>query len=118
MPLLPRVFVPLTLLILAVPAAQGAETIPIRPDEAVLACQARTQHELAKQESAGARPIQRFETERMPEHMWSVKGVHAATLEGEERRLDVSCDVSSNGVEVFTMLVEEMPAGEGGSLGN
>lgn len=84
--------------------------IPFRPDEAVLACQARGMHALEEADGTAARPEGRFRTERMPAHMWHVSGRFSVRLDGEDRVVAVDCDVSSSGVEVFTMEVMAKPA--------
>lgn len=91
--------------------AEPLPPIPFRPDEAVLACQARGMHAIEAEEGAEARPEGRFVTERMPKHMWHVKGRFTARFAGEERLVAVDCDVSSAGVEVFTMEVMADKAG-------
>ncbi|MEL6768610.1 MAG: hypothetical protein AAFP17_15625 [Pseudomonadota bacterium] len=93
------------------PQAAPLPPIPFRPDEAVLACQARGMHALAEADGVSARPQGRFATERMPKHMWHVTGRFAVRLDGRERLVAVDCDVSSSGVEVFTM---EVMAGKAG----
>ncbi|MEO0763500.1 MAG: hypothetical protein AAFZ09_17125 [Pseudomonadota bacterium] len=83
-----------------------AEGVPFRPDEAILACQARSTHAIAAESGTAPRPEGRFETEAMDRRMWHVSGVYIALFDGERRRLAVDCDVSAEGVEVFTMAVE------------
>ncbi|MEM9760955.1 MAG: hypothetical protein AAF968_00340 [Pseudomonadota bacterium] len=100
----------LTVLHSAGALAAPVPPIPFRPDEAVLACQARGMHALAEADGAAARPQGRFQTDRMPPHMWHVSGRFSVRLDGEDRLVAVDCDVSSSGVEVFTMEVMAEPA--------
>ena len=88
--------------------ALAGENIRILPDQAILACTARTDHVLMERGGGNAQPISRFQTDAMENFMFRVKGRFAAQLEGVEREIDVECDVSSNGVEVFTMVIEPM----------
>ncbi|MEL7138997.1 MAG: hypothetical protein AAF844_01155 [Pseudomonadota bacterium] len=83
----------------------AAEPVPFRPDEAILACHARGLSAIAAEEGVGARAEGRFETERMPKHMWHVSGKFLAQFDGADRVVGVDCDVSSEGVEVFTMEI-------------
>ncbi|MEO0819097.1 MAG: hypothetical protein AAF074_01600 [Pseudomonadota bacterium] len=99
-----RAIPPLALVLSVLGAAPvPADQIPFRPDEAILACQARGMHAIEAEEGVAAKPAKRFVTERMPKHMWHVKGAFTARFDGETRAVDVECDVSSSGVEVFTM---------------
>lgn len=97
----------IALALLATPAF-AAETIRILPDQAVLACQARTEHALSKRGAADPTPIKRFQSEAMENFMFRVKGLYRTEIAGAEQQIDVECDVSSNGVEVFTMVIEPM----------
>ncbi|MEM8792630.1 MAG: hypothetical protein AAGE80_13505 [Pseudomonadota bacterium] len=90
---------------LATPVLAG-ETIRILPDQAVLACKARTNHALAGRASNTPEPIARFKTDAMENFMFRVKGLYRARIEGADREISVECDVSSEGVEVFTMIIE------------
>ncbi|MEM7498080.1 MAG: hypothetical protein AAGG47_19345 [Pseudomonadota bacterium] len=85
--------------------ALAAEPVPFRPDEAILACHARGLAAIEAEEGVGARAESRFTTEQMPGHMWHVTGKFLADFGGETRRVGVDCDVSSSGVEVFTMEI-------------
>lgn len=93
---------------LAAPLAQAQQTIRILPDQAILACQAHTMHALEERGAVAPSPVQRFATERMDDFMFKVTGLFEARFDEEPRQVDVSCDVSSNGVEVFTMVIEPM----------
>ena len=99
-----RAYLAAALIAISLPAAAGSN-IRILPDQAVLACQARATHALAERGDAGAEPVERFTTEAMPDYMFRVKGVYSTRIDGGERRVEVECDVSSTGVEVFTMVV-------------
>lgn len=83
----------------------AAEPLPFRPDEAVLACQARGLHAVQAEEGRDARADRRFKAERHDQHMWHVSGQISADFEGERRPVSIECDVSSDGVEVVTMLI-------------
>ncbi|MEM7508167.1 MAG: hypothetical protein AAF415_15645 [Pseudomonadota bacterium] len=96
------------LVLLSGSAVFAAETIRILPDQAVLACQARTEHALTERGAEDPTPIKRFSPEAMENFMFRVKGLYRTRIEGEEQQVDVECDVSSNGVEVFTMVIEPM----------
>jgi len=41
----------------------------------------------------------------MENYMFRVKGLYLARLDGAEKKVAVTCDVSSTGVEVFAMEV-------------
>ncbi|MEM7059681.1 MAG: hypothetical protein AAF557_19015 [Pseudomonadota bacterium] len=86
--------------------AIAADNIRILPDQAILACTARTMQELEQKGGGEAKPIERFVTEPMENFMYRVKGRFQADLDGSSREVKVECDVSSNGVDVFTMLVD------------
>jgi len=86
------------------PAGAGSN-IRILPDQAVLACQARAGHEIEARGGTGAAPAERFHTETMENYMFRVKGLYLARLDGAEKKVAVTCDVSSTGVEVFAMEV-------------
>lgn len=85
--------------------ALAADAVPFRPDEAILACQARGLYAIEAEEGVAPRAESRFTTERMPKHMWHVSGKFSAEFEGARQPVSVECDVSSEGVEVFTMRV-------------
>ncbi|MEM9010790.1 MAG: hypothetical protein AAGE18_06145 [Pseudomonadota bacterium] len=90
------------------------ETIRILPDQAVLACHSRAQQAVRELDGNDPVPVQRYDNAPMENFMFTVKGKLAAEIEGEVREIEVSCDVSSNGIEVFSMVVgdtmSEMPA--------
>ncbi|MEM7547163.1 MAG: hypothetical protein AAF367_16660 [Pseudomonadota bacterium] len=95
--------------LLAARPAYTEENIRILPDQAVLACVARAEHDLMAR-GGEAMSIQRYDTEPMKDFMQRVTGRVSVTLDGVEREVQVICDVSSSkGVEVFTM--EVMPSG-------
>ncbi|MEO1000036.1 MAG: hypothetical protein AAFW69_05460 [Pseudomonadota bacterium] len=100
-----RALIPL--LFLAAPAL-AEETIRILPDQAILACHARTEQAVEAIGGSDPRTVERYTADRMDGFMFSVHGLLEAEIEGERRELDVACDVSSAGVEVFTMVVEDM----------
>lgn len=98
----------IAILMLTLPSlARAEDNIRILPDQAVLACQARADHMLMER-GADAEAVKRFVAEAMENFMFRVKGQFETKVAGEERRVDVTCDVSSNGVEVFTMVIEPM----------
>ncbi|MEM9781973.1 MAG: hypothetical protein AAF899_05825 [Pseudomonadota bacterium] len=90
-------------LVSAVAALAG--TVPFRPDEAILACQARAMHMIEVESGADAEAVGRFSTERRPDHMWLVSGAFSASFGGASRVVGVDCDVSSTGVEVMVMRI-------------
>ncbi|MEM6972321.1 MAG: hypothetical protein AAF577_05900 [Pseudomonadota bacterium] len=82
-----------------------ADPLPFRPDEAVLACQARAMHMIEVESGADAHAEGRFASERLEDHMWHVSGAFTAMFLGKSERVGVDCDVSSDGVEVFVMRI-------------
>lgn len=91
--------------VLVAGTAGAQETIPIRPDEAVLACNARAGHEIQSRHGAVARPAGRFKTTRLGAG-WHVRGVYLAEIDSAERQIDMVCDVSAAGVALNTTLRE------------
>lgn len=85
--------------------ATAEDNIRILPDQAILACQAKAEHEL-KRRSGEVMAIKRYDAERMENFMFRVKGRFVGKVDDKEEEVEVECEVSSSkGVEVFTMLV-------------
>lgn len=83
----------------------AADNIRILPDQAILACQAKAEHELSKR-AGEVIAIKRYDADAMENFMFRVKGLFSAKLGEREEVVEVECEVSSSqGVEVFTMLV-------------
>lgn len=82
-----------------------AETVPFRPDEAILACQARAMHMIEIESGADAKALGRFATERRADHLWHVSGAFSALFDGRAQQVGIDCDVSSAGVEVMVMRI-------------
>lgn len=81
------------------------ENIRILPDQAILACQAKAEHELSKR-AGEVIAIKRYDADAMENFMFRVKGLFSAKLAERAEVVEVECEVSSSrGVEVFTMLV-------------
>lgn len=84
-------------------AAGAQESVPIRPDEAVLACSARAGRAIQDRHGAVARPAGRFKTTKL-DAGWHVQGVYLAELDSAERQIDVACDVTSAGIDLSATL--------------
>lgn len=83
--------------------AIAKDRIPITPDQAVLACNARAWHEMERQNFATAKPATRFKIMKLPDG-WRVSGVYLAIRDDVENQFDVACDVSTDGVELVATL--------------
>lgn len=105
-------------LLLAAPAgALAEEPLPMTPDKAALACEARSQHEM-KEKGAKAVAVTHYDTTEIGDFKYRVEGVYAVTLDNAKKSVEVVCDVSTAGVDVFTMTVgqanESARASDGG----
>ncbi len=89
------------ILVAGTAGAQGP--IPIRPDEAVLACNARAGREIQDRHGAVPRPAGRFKTTKV-DAGWHVQGVYLAELDSAERQFDVGCDVTPSGIDLSATL--------------
>lgn len=74
----------------------AAEPVHFTPDEAVLACMARADREVARRHGAPARLAGRFETVRLHAG-WRVYGTY---LVGADLRLRVACDIAGGRVHL------------------
>jgi hypothetical protein len=89
----------LALALTGVTAVWAQERIPFRPDEAVLACQARAAHEIARRHGIVPMPTARFKAQRQPDG-WIVRGAYLAPRQGTGQPIQVACDVSADGVRL------------------
>ena len=87
-------------------AAMAETAVPTVPaDQAILACQARSAHALISGGDAESlEPVARFAAERSDNFMFKIKGSYNARIDGAETRVNVQCNVSETGVQVYTML--------------
>ena len=97
--------IPALLIALAAVPAWAQDNIPFRPDRAVLRCGALAGHELRQRGDAAPELSERFKVETMPGNKYRVTGRFEAEIDGDAYEVEVECEVSSAGVELFSMEI-------------
>jgi hypothetical protein len=92
-----------SVLVAATTGAIAKDRIPLMPDQAVLACNARAWHEMERQNYSTAEPIKRFKVMKLQDG-WRVRGAYLARHEDVEQQFDTACDVSADGVDLVATV--------------